>query len=67
MKLDQPQCELDGHEIKLTMIECPVPYVCVECTCQTCGKTWLENYLRCWVGEPKETKVEEVKPQLELI
>ena len=67
MKVTQPQCEVEGHDIQLTMLECPSPYIGVRCNCQTCGKEWLENYQRVFVSDGIEKKTETPQPQLELI
>lgn len=67
MKLKFPPCEPAGHDIQLTMPDCPSPYIGIRCNCLTCGAEWLENYERVFVGEASTVRVEEMKPKLELI
>lgn len=53
MKREAPQCELDDHQILISLAGCPLPYVTLRCVCQTCGAEWLETYERTFVGESK--------------
>lgn len=62
--LSESQCELDGHEIEISIMDTSVPYLGIRCECKTCDNQWLENYQRCFVS--KATKVVPIKPESQL-